>query len=195
MCVCVPTTAETRPSRYQPIATFSEVASPCMSTKMTLMCLGIFASSASATRNGSSVGGMNTRPCRFRTAASSPDRVFKMARPRPGLSGGIIGRPQDPRIFGKVRHDLFLVPDVIAGGEHIDAPIEEFIRNFRRHAKPGRGILAVQDREIDCVILPAGISGGAWTMVRPAFPTVSPIKRIFMGKKEKPRIRRVAPLI
>ena len=49
MCVCVPITAETRPSRYQPIATFSEVASPCISTKITLMCFGIFASSASAT--------------------------------------------------------------------------------------------------------------------------------------------------
>ena len=33
-CVCVPTTAVTRPSRCQPIATFSEVASACMSTRM-----------------------------------------------------------------------------------------------------------------------------------------------------------------
>jgi len=32
ICVCVPTTADTRPSRYQPIATFSLVASACSQT-------------------------------------------------------------------------------------------------------------------------------------------------------------------
>ena len=35
-CVCVPTTAVTRPSRYQPIEIFSEVASAWKSTKITL---------------------------------------------------------------------------------------------------------------------------------------------------------------
>ena len=34
-CVCVPTTAVTLPSRCQPIATFSDVASAWKSTKMT----------------------------------------------------------------------------------------------------------------------------------------------------------------
>ena len=34
MCVWVPTTAVTRPSSIQPSATFSDVASACMSTRM-----------------------------------------------------------------------------------------------------------------------------------------------------------------
>ena len=59
-CVCVPTTAETRPSRYQPMACFSDVASPCMSTRMTLTSPAR-ASSSSATRKGESAwAGMKT---------------------------------------------------------------------------------------------------------------------------------------
>ena len=50
---------------------------------------------------------------------------------------------------GQVRHDLFLIPDVIAGGQDIDSPIEQFIGNLGRDAKPAGGILAVQNREID----------------------------------------------
>ena len=39
-CVCVPSTAETLPSRNRPIAFFSLVASQCMSTRMALHALG-----------------------------------------------------------------------------------------------------------------------------------------------------------
>lgn len=107
---------------------------------------------------------------------------------------GIIGRPQDPRIFGKVRHDLFLIPDVIAGGEDIDTPIEKFIRNSRCHAKPGRGILAVEDRQIHCVIFLQVFqlvmdNGAAGLSDR-----VSD-KKNFHWEKRKARMRRVAPLI
>src|SRR5205823_9289166 len=50
--VCVPTTAVTRPSKYQPNAIFSDVASACISTKMILALISF--KSWSATRKGSS---------------------------------------------------------------------------------------------------------------------------------------------
>ena len=70
MCVCVPSTAVTRPSRYQPSATFSLEASPCTSSRITFASLfrRTLSSSSSALRNGSSQLLMNTRPCRFITA-------------------------------------------------------------------------------------------------------------------------------
>ena len=57
-----------------------------------------------------------------------------------------------------VRHlevfdDLAFVPDVIAGGHHVDAEIEKFFRQRRRDSKPSRGIFAVGDDQIDGVLL------------------------------------------
>ena len=86
--VWVPMTAETRPSRYQPIAIFSEVASACMSTKITFTSPAR-ASSSSATRNGeSALAGMKTCPCRFRTPTGIPEAVACTVKPRPGFPGG-----------------------------------------------------------------------------------------------------------
>src|SRR5437773_11903780 len=48
---------------------------------------------------------------------------------------------------------FFFVPDMVARGEDIDAPIEEFICDFGSHSKTRRGVLAIQDREIDLILL------------------------------------------
>ncbi len=81
-CVCVPTTAETRPSRYHAIAVFSLVASPCMSTT-TGVPGSTVASRRSATRNGSSISYMKVRPIRLMTV-----RPPKRTMPRPGTPSG-----------------------------------------------------------------------------------------------------------
>ena len=62
MCVWMPSTADTRPSRYQPIARFSLVASACMSTILILHSSPTCPIKLSIVRNGHSSGGKNTRP-------------------------------------------------------------------------------------------------------------------------------------
>src|ERR1043166_6071720 len=92
-CVCVPTMAETRPSRCQPRATFSAVVSAWKSTKMTLACLPSVSSTASAVRNGQSASFMNTRPSRFTTPTCVPLAALNTRKPRPGVpSGSFAGR-------------------------------------------------------------------------------------------------------
>ena len=95
-CVWVPTTAVTRPSRCQPIATFSEVASACMSTSTWSASL----SSPSATSTSLKAGRPARRyrfPLRFTTPRRTPSRSTITA-PRPGwvrrkLAGLRIGLP------------------------------------------------------------------------------------------------------
>ena len=65
------------------------------------------------------------------------------------IAGGIIRRSQDSRILVEILHDFLFIPNMIAGGEHIDSPVEKLISNFGRHAKTRSRIFAVQNREID----------------------------------------------
>jgi hypothetical protein len=57
-----------------------------------------------------------------------------------------------------VRHlevfdDLAFIPDMIAGGHHIDAKIEKFLGERRSDSKSRCGILAIGDYQIDRVLL------------------------------------------
>ena len=87
--VWVPTTALTRPSRYQPIAFFSEVISQWKS-RIRIGGSGSAApsSSSSSLMNGESSWFMNTRPIALMTATSSPSSVWWISQPRPGASSG-----------------------------------------------------------------------------------------------------------
>src|SRR5579875_3024647 len=88
--VGLPTTAETRPSRYQARAAFSEVASACMSTMMIGVSRRSLSTSSAPTSKGDRRGCMNTRPSRLRTAtrtAPAPG-ASKTPAPRPGVPGG-----------------------------------------------------------------------------------------------------------
>ena len=88
MCVWVPKTHETLPSRNQPIATFSLVASACMSTMMTGVTIFRRATSRSAARNGQSSGSMKTRPMTLSTPTFSPASVATTVEPAPGAPSG-----------------------------------------------------------------------------------------------------------
>src|SRR5947207_1342172 len=106
MWVWLPTTADTLPSRKRPIATFSDVASACMSTKTIEASRRMSASASSAARNGQSTGAMKTRPIRFRTATrASERRAFCTVHPTPGTPGGKFnGRSSRPlsRMYGTI---------------------------------------------------------------------------------------------
>ena len=53
----------------------------------------------------------------------------------------------------QIRQDFFLIPNVIARGEDVHTPVEEFVRDLRSDAKTRRGIFAIENREIDCMFL------------------------------------------
>ena len=86
-CVCVPSTAVTRPARCRPIATFSLVASACMSTSTTGARALTSAAIAAAISNGLQAGSGWTkrRPIRLTTPTRVPSRASTTVEPRPGL--------------------------------------------------------------------------------------------------------------
>ena len=86
-CVWVPTQAVTRPSRCQPIATFSLVASACMSTSTASARPRSSARTASASAKGERTAWRNTSPDRFTTPSRIPSRSTTVY-PRPGLPFG-----------------------------------------------------------------------------------------------------------
>ena len=107
---------------------------------------------SSALRNGQSIGGMNTRPMRLRTATLCGP-AFTVTCPTPGVPDGKVGRPQEQVLLRDVLDDLLPVPDVVAGGHHVHALLEDGARDLRRDAEAGGGVLDVDDREVDVVLL------------------------------------------
>jgi len=87
-------TAVTRPSRIPAIATFSLVASPCMSTRTKSTSAGSFPSSLSALRKGSSIAGRKIRPLQVQAPRiSTPFFAVPTYTPVPGFpSGNFAGR-------------------------------------------------------------------------------------------------------
>ena len=75
-----------------------------------------------------------------------------------GSADGVVGRAEDAAAadvrvggHGHVFEDLFFVPDVIAGGDHVGAEVEEFFRDRGRDAEASGGVFAVDDEEVDGV--------------------------------------------
>ena len=86
--VCVPYSSEIEPSKKRPSAIFSDVASAWTSTTITLVVARRSSTSSRPTRNGSSTGGMKTRPIRFTTPTVTPLAAVNVPAPRPGSAGG-----------------------------------------------------------------------------------------------------------
>ena len=138
--VCVPRTADTRPSRYQPIAAFSEVASAWMSTTMTFSSGRRAPAPRRPTRNGESalrrhedlplqVQDADRNPGGASTGRSSPARGCRAGSSR-GAGGG-------PDAFERVV-DLLLVPDVVARGEDVDRQLRELREELDGQAEAAR---------------------------------------------------------
>src|SRR5918998_2524547 len=87
MCVCVPTQAIARPSTCHPIATFSLVASACMSTSTASALPRSSARTASISANGDRTASRKTSPDRFTTPSRIPFASTTVC-PRPGLPFG-----------------------------------------------------------------------------------------------------------
>ena len=92
-CVCVPTTAVTRPSRYQPMATFSLVASACMST-MTADLAGSCVEQRRRRERGSRCRTMKVRPWRLMTVTPVAGHDAAAGRPGGSSAGAGWARPR-----------------------------------------------------------------------------------------------------
>ena len=68
--------------------------------------------------------------------------------PDPGSSGRIIGRADNARIGENQRHLLFLVPDVVAARQQMNAVSEQLLGDLYRQPEPSGGILAVGNNDI-----------------------------------------------
>src|SRR4051812_40353154 len=70
-----------------------------------------------------------------------------------GRAGWIIARTQKARLILQQTHDLFLIPQMIAACDRIDARAEKFARCGRGNTGTTRGVLTVGDDERDTMLL------------------------------------------
>ena len=75
-----------------------------------------------------------------------------------GGADGVVGGAEDAAAAlvrvggdGHVLEDLFLVPDVVAGGDDVGAEVEELFGDGGRDAEAAGGVFAVDDEEVDGV--------------------------------------------
>ena len=109
--------------------------------------------SRSTTANGSSIGVMKTRPITLMTPTGAAVARLRHVRSAARHAGGVVRRPEQPRLGGDVVERFLLVPDVIARRHHVDAPFEQRVADVARDAEPGGRVLRVRNREIDVVVL------------------------------------------
>ena len=120
---------------------------------------------------------MKTRPIKLSTPTLTPPGVDDPAAAS-GRAGRIIRRPDDPVGLVERAAELALVPDVVAGGDEVDAGREHLVGGLLREPEAAGGVFAVGDHEID-VVLFAEQAGDVWQSVsRPGEPTTSAMARI-----------------
>ena len=66
---------------------------------------------------------------------------------------GKIGGSQQARLVRDKIENFFAVPTVIAAGEHVDAVLQQFLRNTRGDAESRGGVFAVGNDQVDVLVL------------------------------------------
>ena len=61
----------------------------------------------------------------------------------------VIRRTQQTRLAGEIIVNFALVPDVIAGGDDVQAVVEQFVGELGRDAEPAGGVFTVGDGQVD----------------------------------------------
>ena len=72
------------------------------------------------------------------------------------VAGGarrVVEGPQQAALLGDVAEDVFLVPDVVSGGDDVDAEAQQVLRGVGGDAETAGGVLAVGDGQVDVVRL------------------------------------------
>ena len=91
-----------------------------------------------------------------------------------------VRRPHDAVARVEERVDLALAPDVVAGGDHVDAGGEQLLGELRGDAGAVGDVLAVGDDEVDVALGRREPGSSRTTASRPGWPNTSPKKRMFM---------------
>ena len=150
--VWVPRQAAARPSRCQPIATFSLVTSAWKST---------ITASASSVEPGELGVGLSERrardpeldgPAQVEDGDALPGRLDdRCAAAR--VSGRVVGRPHHPVAAVEELIGLAVAVDVVAGGDHVDPRLEHLVGGLLRDPEATGRVLAVGDHEVGGVAL------------------------------------------
>ena len=83
-----------------------------------------------------------------------PRAVWKRLAPQPGVPGGKLIGLQQALVLGDVGDDLALVPDVVAGGDAVDAGLVQLGADLGGDAEARRRVLAVDRHEIETEFAP-----------------------------------------
>src|ERR1039457_3821268 len=94
---------------------------------------------------------LHERPCLDIDHTHGPLRRFEHDRAAAGSAHWIIHRAQQTRLRVNESDDFFLIPDVIPSRYHRDARAQEIDGDSWRDSTAARGVLAVDDNEVDCV--------------------------------------------
>src|ERR1019366_7378062 len=121
---------------------------------MIFVCWRSRFTSSSARRNGFSSGGMNVRPCAFKTPIELRTPNFKDGAALAGRAGRIIERAQKAFFVLEQFHDFLLVPQMVAAGDDVHARRKNFPGGLGGDAGAAGGVFAVGDDEIERVLLP-----------------------------------------
>ncbi len=148
-CVCVPSTAVTRPSSQRASATFSLVASAWTSTTTTEV-----AARASSTRSSTSshmlwAGSRKREPIRLSDRDARPVSSGDDRRAAPRGREWKVRRTHDRRGGGEVGADLLAPPGVVAERDRVRACGEQPLREPRRDPDPVGDVLSIDNARID----------------------------------------------
>ncbi len=145
-----------RPSRYQPRATFSDVASPLEVEEDDLS--GDLAEELVSFAEGVVTGGHEDAALEIHNGVGLAGGELALVDTEAGCADGVVGGAEDAAAAdvgvcgdGHVLEDLALVPDVVAGGDDVGAEIEELFCNGWSDAEAACGVLSVDDEEVDGV--------------------------------------------
>ena len=100
---------------------------------------------AATTANGSSMFSMKTRPIDVDDADAHAVARARDVAAVARYAGGVVGRPEQPRLDADVVDRFLLVPDVVARRHHVDAAVEQLLADLARDAESGRRILGIRD--------------------------------------------------
>ena len=166
-----------RPSRCQPIATFSEVTSAWKSITKASARSASRSSSASTSANGERAARSWTSPIRLITQTRDPP-ASTITCPWPGLAGHEVRRPDDALGAIEVVVGIAVAVGVVAERDHVGADREQVLAGLLGDPEAAGGVLAVDDHQV-------GRDGARADRASPARGRRAPACR--------PRRRRTAP--
>ena len=125
---------------------------------------------------------MNSRHITFITTIFWPRARLEQVGAPARRAGREVERPQQALVLGDVGDDVALVPDMVAGGDAVDAGIVQLGADLGGDAEARGGVLAVDDDEIEAELAGAAAGCSSITASRPDRPTMSPQNRTFMAQ-------------